>query len=293
MAAKHYTKPVRKILIIYKPGSEPASRMASELCTWLTTKNIQFFSDPEQLIQHRGRSIPRAKNLRSVDLVVVLGGDGTYLQAVRRLEGLRIPILGVNMGSLGFLTTSRVEDMYQAIDLVIKKKMEIKPRAMLSVEYRAKGRQPKFFTALNDLVIERGARSHLINLDIRIETQLISSVKADGLIIATPTGSTAYNLAAGGPILHPEVHAFVITPICPHSLTNRPLIVPDDQRVSFTLKDPGQKATLTIDGQKISQLNFGDEILLERHPTNHIMIRQPKHNYFKLLREKLKFGERA
>lgn len=293
MAYKLYTHPIKRVFILYRKSTDAAQRLAGELANYLIERKISVFRDPDQQFKTARKAIPAARSLNNMDLVVVLGGDGTYLEAVRRLGGRKIPILGVNLGSLGFLTVFRAEDLYRAIELTLTGKMEVRPRAMIKARVRSRGRTAIEFTALNDMVIERGAHSHLINVSISIDALLIGSVKADGLIIASPTGSTAYNLAAGGPILHPQVSAFVVTPICPHSLTNRPLILPGDNRISFRLKEESERATLTVDGQKVAQLKFGDEILVERHSSDHLVLRQPSHNYFNLLREKLKFGERA
>jgi NAD+ kinase len=149
------------------------------------------------------------------------------------------------------------------------------------------------FAALNDLVIERGPMSRLIHIAITVDKLPINAIKADGLIVATPTGSTAYNLAAGGPILHPEVDALVVTPICPHSLTSRPFIFPDDRKIQFSVIGQGTRAVLTVDGKKKATVGPNDEVWVERHASDHLFLRKVGHNYFSLLREKLKFGERA
>lgn len=267
--------------------------MAVELAQWLSKKGIKVYSHPQQRISHRAKTYPSAQTLSSIDLVIVLGGDGTYLEAVRLLQGRRTPILGVNLGSLGFLTVNRAEDLYKALEDTLKGRLEIRPRAMLKVTLRRKKRKLQEWTALNDVVIERGSFSHLINISVFVNSNLISPIKSDGLIISSPTGSTAYNLAAGGPILHPESKTIVVTPICPHSLTSRPTILPDDQKLVFRLNDKNLKAFLTIDGQKYGEISSQDEVVIQRSPHDHFVLREPSHNYFSLLREKLKFGERS
>jgi NAD+ kinase len=209
------------------------------------------------------------------------------------LEGRQIPILGVNMGSLGFLTEIRIEDLYKAIISTLQHKNEFKVRSMLSVQVKRGGRVTQEYVALNDAVIERGSNTHLINIEVFSENQLVATVKADALVVATPTGSTAYNLAAGGPILHPDVHAIVMTPVCPHALTSRPLIFPDDQKLSFKLVTQDKRVVLTVDGVNRGEVTHKDEIVITRSKIDHFVIRKPSSNYFTLLREKLAFGQRA
>ncbi|MES2857010.1 MAG: NAD(+)/NADH kinase, partial [Bdellovibrionota bacterium] len=222
----------KNICVMYRPATPEAVKQAKDLAGWLGSQGYTAFAAPGQALGKSNDVVTRTK-LDDLDWVVVLGGDGTYLAAVRMLEGRNTPILGVNMGSLGFLTETRIEDLYKAVIDTIKGKMEFRPRAMLHIEVKRKGKRVATHVALNDAVLERGSNTHLINIEIHSRKQLVGKVKADALIIATPTGSTAYNLAAGGPILHPEVHAIVVTPVCPHALTSRPLIFPDDQELSF------------------------------------------------------------
>ena len=283
---------VKSILVIYRKDTPDALKLAMELSDWLLQKRIKVYCHPKQKINSNvSQMSPR--NLSKIDLVIVLGGDGTYLEAVRLLNGRPTPILGVNLGSLGFLTQVRAEQLYTAASLALEGKLEKRPRSMIQVKVKSKGKVIEKFTSLNDVVIERGPFSQLLNLSMYSRKQHVSDVKADGLIIATPTGSTAYNLSAGGPILHPHVSAFVITPICPHSLTNRPLIFPDSENFSFRLRSEQQKAVVTVDGVNRCQISSAEELELSKAKCFHYVLRKPSHNYFKLLREKLKFGERA
>jgi len=276
-----YTKKIRKVAIVYRHSTPNALTQAKELHAWLRERRIQVTMQPRT-------------SIRGVDLVVALGGDGTYLEAVRLLDGQRIPILGVNMGSLGFLTVHRAQDLFAMVELALAGKLEIRSRSMIQVQVHHQGKLKSEFTALNDLVIERGPTSHLIHLNITVDRLPITSIKADGLIVATPTGSTAYNLAAGGPILHPEVDALVVTPICPHSLTSRPFIFPDKRRIRFSIQGSAKaRAVLTVDGIKKAQIGGHDEVWVDRHACDHLFLRKVGHNFFSLLREKLKFGERA
>lgn len=288
-----FKKGVKRVAIVFRPDTTNALKMARELAVWLQKRKIEVRCHPKQKILPDIKKVQDAKDL---DMVIVLGGDGTYLHAVRMIEGARVPMLGVNLGSLGFLTIHRAQDLYDLVELALNGGLELKSRSMIHLEVR-RGTGAKKVTqklcALNDLVIERGPNSHLIHLAISTDGIQINDVKADGLIIATPTGSTAYNLAAGGPILHPEVNALVVTPVCPHSLTSRPFIFPDGRKISFHLLGKAARAMLTVDGSKVCMLTTKDEVIVEREACDHLILRRPSHNFFTLLREKLKFGDRG
>ena len=286
-----FDRDIKTVVIVYRPESSNAVKSSVELAEWLKKREIQVFSHPQQKMGAKVKKI-KPSRLKTVDLVIVLGGDGTYLHAVRMLAGRKIPILGVNMGSLGFLTENRRQDLYTVVRMTIDRKMEMRPRAMIDVKVQRNGEIIRHTQALNDVVIERGPFSQLISISVEYKKNLVGDVKADGIVVATPTGSTAYNLSAGGPILHPHVRALVVTPICPHSLTHRPILFPDDNALTFRLLKKKQKALLTIDGQAGDHIVAGDEVIITRAECNHYMLRRPSHRYFELLREKLKFGER-
>lgn len=289
---KKANKKIKHLLIVYRTESEASQKVALELTTFLKEQSLTVFSHPKQAI---AKGIKRAttSDLDKCDLVVVLGGDGTYLEAVRILKGRSIPILGVNMGSLGFLTQVKLEELYDTVKYTLDGKMEMRPRTLLSLSVQRKGKTLKQMTALNDIVVERGPWSHLLHLGLFDDKQVICEIKADGVIAASPTGSTAYNLAAGGPILHPEVDALVVTPICPHALTNRPIVFPAQMDLIIRLLTPKKQAILTVDGQHGLEIEYGDEIVIRKSRHLHYVLRRPTHNYFNLLKEKLKFGERA
>jgi NAD+ kinase len=281
----------RKIAVMYRPGRKDAIDLAKELATRLMHDGYQVFAAPQQKLHAKNPQINQL-NKDSIDWVIVLGGDGTYLHAVHMIDGRQVPVLGINMGSLGFLTETRKEELYEAVDATLKNKMEFCPRSMIRVEIRRNGKVRSSHVALNDAVIERGSSTHLINIEIFSAKHLVANIKADALVVASPTGSTAYNLAAGGPILHPEVRAIVVTPVCPHSLTSRPLIFPDDQHLSFRVMTRDKKAFLTVDGINCGELQTDDEVVMVRNAQDHFVVRRPSANYFSLLREKLAFGER-
>jgi NAD+ kinase len=281
------------VAIVYRPESSEALKQSHKLTAWLLKKGYQVYTAPNQKTLKGTKALTRKQMLDKLCLVVALGGDGTYLRAVRTLEGRPIPILGVNLGSLGFLTETRAEDLLLAVEKTLNNEMELYPRTMLEVKVKRKGKVIHKGLSLNDVVIERGSLSQLINLAIYSEKFLVSELKADGLIVSTPTGSTAYNLAAGGPILHPQVMAIAVTPIAPHALTSRPMIFPDDKHFAFKLIGRHQKGHFVVDGQKQLDLHPGDEVSIAKSAKDHFVVRAPSSNYFNLLREKLKFGDRA
>ena len=281
----------KNIAVMYRPHTKDAIKSAKELAAWLLERGYVVYCTPGQkLIRDCLEVTPGTLDV--LDWVIVLGGDGTYLRAVQMLGGRQTPILGVNMGSLGFLTEIRIEDLFGAVEGTLKGKMEFLPRSMLQIEVRRKGKKRLSAIALNDCVLERGSYTHLINIGIKSQKHLVADVKADALVIASPTGSTAYNLAAGGPICHPEVRAIVVTPVCPHALTSRPLIFPDDQALSFEVLSTDRRAILTVDGVSCGEITSDDEVSIVRSQKDHYVIRKPSSNYFALLREKLKFGQR-
>jgi len=286
-----FSKPIRKVLIVYRRNSPNAKSLSRDVARWLLERKIEVYSQSGQpLIPKKTKLL---KSNVALDLVCVLGGDGTYLEAVRLLQGRRVPLLGVNMGSLGFLTVMRSQDVFPMLELALAGKLEVKSRSMIRITLRRRGKLREEYAALNDLVIERGAHSHLIHIAMVVDKLPITTLKADGLILATPTGSTAYNLAAGGPILHPEVEALVVTPICPHSLTSRPFIFPDGRKIQLSLLGQDARGMLTVDGIRKATLDANDEVWVERHSSDHIFLRKMGHNFFSLLKDKLKFGERA
>jgi len=282
---------VKAVTLVCRPDSPAAVKNATELAAWLKKRGIKVYSHPQQRISGGFKKI-KPNQMNRIDLVIVLGGDGTYLHAVRLVGPEKIPILGINMGSLGFLTETRKDDLYNAVTMTLEGRMEMRPRAMLDVKIQRNGKLIHDDRALNDVVLERGPFSQLITIGIHSEHHLVGEIKADGIVVASPTGSTAYNLAAGGPILHPNVKSIVVTPICPHSLTHRPIIFPDDQALTFRLLVKNQRAYLHIDGQIGGDLRTGDEVVVTRSASDHYILRKPSQNYFDLLREKLRFGER-
>jgi NAD+ kinase len=284
-------KSKKNVLIVYRPHKKEPFKVAQELANWLNSQNAAVFTFSDQKQIPNTKKIAK-KDLKKLDFVVVLGGDGTYLRAVRFLNGIQnLPIIGVNLGSLGFLTEVTVEEMYHVVQKALKGKVALKPRSLLDVAVK-KGNRVIHLTALNDVVIERGPFSRLISLAIYSNDMLVTELKADGLIISTPTGSTAYNLSAGGPIVHPEVKAIVVTPICPHGLTDKPITLPDDQRLSLKITSVESKALFSVDGQKIEGINTKDLIQIKKSELSHMKLDLPNNPYFEVLKKKLNYGKR-
>ncbi len=225
-------------------------------------------------------------------MIFVLGGDGTLLSVARQVWNKNIPILGVNLGGLGFLTEITLDELYPVLEKVVCDEFEIDEREVLSVKVIRRGNQIAEFVVLNDAVVNKGALARIIDLETTINGEYLSTFRSDGLIISTPTGSTAYNLSAGGPIVFPSLHTIIITPICPHTLTIRPIIIPDDVKIRTLLKSKDEEVTLTLDGQQGFALEFEDVVEVEKAQGRILLIKSPYRHYFELLREKLKWGER-
>lgn len=282
---------VQKLCIVYRARSREAHKEAQKLAKHLKDLGVFVFSHPEQKALKFAKKI-KSTDLDTLDLVIVLGGDGTYLFACDFIQGRSIPVMGINMGSLGFLTETKLDELYQYIELALNNKMEYEKRSLLSVEVRKTSGERKKYFALNDIVMDRGHYSRLIQLSIHSGEHLISELKADGLILATPTGSTAYNLAAGGPIIHPKTPAIVVTPICAHSLTSKPIVLPNNKAITVRALDEAQKIYFMIDGQKKENLGPQDQVIIKLAEVEHILVRPPGRCYFDLLAKKLHFGQR-
>jgi len=285
-------QPVEVVGIMTKPDVPMAWDIVPELVEWLGRKGIQARYDEETGTYLGKRGLPREEVPEGAQLVIVLGGDGTLLSAARAIAGRDIPLFAVNLGGLGFLTAITAEELYPELERALRGEHRVGHRRMLDCALIRRGQTVSTYTALNDVVITKAALARMIDLETHVDAQLVCSYKADGLIVATPTGSTAYSLAAGGPIIFPTVQALCITPICPHMLTNRPVLVPDTSVIRVVVNAEDNSAYLTIDGQIGQPLLSGDLIVCRAAARALTLIRPPKMRFFDVLRLKLKWGER-
>ena len=288
-----------RIGIAVKPGLTAARDTLVELEEWLRGRGIDasWTTEAAALFASGTRtSVERSALPQQVDLVLVLGGDGTLLAMAKAIaeSGHDIPILAVNYGSLGFLTEITRPEIYQSLERVLNNRSTHDLRMMLRAVATRPGQPPVSHLALNDVVFSRTALSRMIELSVSVGDQFVMAVKADGLIVATPTGSTAYNLAAGGPIVHPSMDAVVLTPIAPHMLTNRPIVIPTERevRVKTTSANAGDEVFVTVDGQTGFGLQQGDELSIIKADRKLRLIRATTRSYFEVLRQKLKWNER-
>jgi len=279
--------------IVVKPNKPEAIALALELIGWLGQRKIRVYLEASvaSTINHP-LSCSREEISQSVDLLIVLGGDGTLLSAVRYLQEENVPILGVNLGGLGFLTEITLEELYPVLERTLEGKVETEKRMKLSTTVIRQGRKEAQYTILNDVVISKSVLARIIHLRNSINGVYVTTYRGDGVIISTPTGSTAYSLAAGGPIVHPSMDSVLITPICPHTLTNRPLLVPDQATVEFTLETEESDVRLTLDGQVGCDLLPFDRVIITKAQSRVFFIKSPFKDYFQILRTKLKWGER-
>jgi NAD+ kinase len=287
--------PIKTVGLIAKPRSERAAQLVPELLAWLASRHIKVTFDGEAGAYAGRPGVSREAVAASSEMLIVLGGDGTLLSAARATiesttNGRDIPLFAVNLGGLGFLTAIKVDDLYSQLEAALRGDYLVAKRRMLHTELWRGDDKVAEHEALNDAVLTKTDIARMIDLEIYVDHYFVCVYKADGLIVSTPTGSTAYSLAAGGPILTPTVSALAITPICPHMLTNRPVIVPDDSDIQITVRGPG--STLTIDGQVGESLEPDDRVFCRRSEHCISLIHPPETAFFDVLREKLKWGDR-
>ncbi|MCA1958123.1 MAG: NAD(+)/NADH kinase [Nitrospira sp.] len=282
----------KTIGLLIKPKSPEIKPTLQGVVAWLRERSIPVLLDTTAAtLLNELDGIQKIQLANQADILLVLGGDGTILSAARLAADRSIPILGVNMGGLGFLTEVRLDNLYVSLDRVFANDFAVDERLMLQAHIHRHGETVAQGTVLNDVVISKGTLARMIELKIAIQGQFVTNLRADGLIVSTPTGSTAYSLSAGGPIINPSVQALILTPISPHTLTHRPLIVPGsvDIEVTLTSKDDGAMATL--DGQVGIAMVQGDTALVRASDRRTKLIRFPESHYYEVLREKLKWGD--
>jgi len=285
---------VQHIGIVAKPNKPEVGPVLRKLMSWLLERGRRVALDQESaaILQGTENGLPRSEVVGWSDLIIVLGGDGTILSVARLIGTREVPILGVNLGGLGFLTEITLDEVIPALEAVLRNDFSVSRRLTLTARVLRGGTEIASFEALNDAVITKTALSRIVDLETHVNGEYVATFRADGLIVSTPTGSTAYCLAAGGPIIYPTLPAVVIIPICPHTLTNRPLVVPDSALVEIVRGSDGEDVHLTVDGQVGVGLRYRDVVSLQRSGRTVALIKSPKLNYFELLRAKLKWGER-
>jgi NAD+ kinase len=278
--------------IIYKHHHQPARAQAKKLEKWLKQRGLTVFSEEMEFLDTVDDSCEEISCIpKDVDWVVVLGGDGTLLGAVRRVGRFGVPILGVNLGGMGFLTGIPLNRLYPVIELLMADGLQQEGRVLLEAKIIRKGKEFRRFQVLNDMVINKGTLARIIDLDVTINGDFLTTFRADGLIVSTPTGSTAYNLSAGGPILYPTMEAFVLTPICPFTLTNRPILLPDTSVIEIRLgKESEERVVLTFDGQVGFNFHYGDLVIINKSKEIIHLFTPPGYSYFEILRTKLMWG---
>ncbi len=283
---------LKKAGVIVGPRKPEAIAVVCELASWCRKQGIELRAEEQIASQVPCQPLRlRQDELdEDLDLMVVLGGDGTMLGAARMIGSRNIPVLGVNFGWLGYLTEFTLEELFTALDGLREGNYLIEHRMLLDVSIERDGKRLETYRALNDAVVTKASPARMIDLECYVNDLFMNSFRADGMIVATPTGSTAYSLSAGGPIVHPSMSAILLTPICPHMLSNRPVVIPGDCSVVVVFKRPEEDVNLTIDGQLGISLFPQDRILVNRSATSFDVIRPTNRNYFEVLRTKLKWG---
>lgn len=268
-------------------------RVARRIAAFLRKKKSKVWVEDElfRALRMKGvQGVSKEELLKSVDLLIALGGDGTILTLARMMRERKIPILGVNLGGLGFLTEVKLKDLDRALEELVAGRYRVEKRMTLEARVRRGGKVVATYNALNDVVVTNGALARVIHLQVMIQSEYVSSYMSDGIIVATPTGSTAYSLSSGGPIVHPSTSAILMTPICPHTLTNRPILVPEDRVLRIKIRVPGEDVMLTVDGQIGLMLKVNDLVEVKKSPWPAKLVALRKVSYFDILREKLNWG---
>jgi NAD+ kinase len=281
MTASASEKAFRRVALVSKPESAEAEGTAREVAQWLERQGIEVVGQDDLATREKAAAC---------DLVVVLGGDGTLLSAARSLAS-PVPVLGVNLGRLGFLTEVGRQELYPTLVEVLAGRYTIETRALMDLELERAVGDRQSFTLLNDAVIAKSALSRIIELTLSVDGWLVATYRSDGLIISTPTGSTAYNLSAGGPIVDPRLQVAVLTPICPHTFSLRPIVVPDSSTVEVTLDTQQEKVFLTLDGQEGTILAYRDTLRLQRSQLEVLLVKVSGKSFYDSLRHKLHWGE--
>lgn len=285
---------INSVAIVVKPRNAEAWQTACELSEWLEKRGVTMvgspYADDLKSKTENGDPTPAESDRFDADLIIVLGGDGTMISTARLIGDRQVLVLGINYGSLGYLTEFRIEEMFPALETILAGEYEIDSRVMLRVGHFRNDELLAGGRVLNDVVINKAALARIIEIDVTLNGQFVNSFRSDGLIVATPTGSTAYNLSAGGPIVYPSMNAVVLTPICPFTLTNRPIVIPDSAEIELKLIDDNEGVFLTLDGQTGYRMKADDRVIIRKSSTTFNIVQPANRNYFDVLRNKLQWG---
>lgn len=281
-----------RIGLVIRSGNQKVVELAEKLVSWASSHNYELLLDHHSAsaLNSKSPGLSNKEIVEQADPIVTLGGDGTLIGAARFVQGTSPLFVGVNFGNLGFLTEVRPDELFPVLEAALSKKVNSAERVLLYVEVHRAGKVVFQSQAVNDVVVQKGARSPLPELDLAVNEHDVARIRADGIIIATPTGSTAYSLAAGGSIAHPSLSVILVTPICPHALTNRPLILPGSSKVEITIPNFQEKVFVTVDGQVSEELQMGDAIVVSQAKQVVRFVISPEKSYFDILRTKLNWG---
>ncbi len=289
-------KKYKRVGVITNPTKKRAKEGANRLVEVLLSKGVSVFVDEETLellqedMRDKVKFVERLRLPELVDVIVVLGGDGTFLNVARFVDKSPVPLLGINLGKLGFLTEATFDEIEQSVEKLLYGFYRLENRPVLSAKYRRRDGHSFIYRCVNDVVIKKEVLSRIIEIELMANGEFLSNYRGDGVIVSTPTGSTAYSLSAGGPIVFPTLNAIIITPICPHKLTMRPLILSGQSLLHVFLKEEAESVMAVFDGQEGVEMRMGDRLEISRSPYDLLILRDPERSYFKILREKLGWG---
>jgi NAD+ kinase len=289
---------IKRIGVVVKPHQPDALETLCRLTEWLSERRIQIVGTAgiqhEQITQKTGCFVAVVKDEElapGVDLILVLGGDGTMIATARMIGDADVPVIGVNYGGLGYLAEFPIDELFSALDAILTGQYKVQRRLMLAVELWRGEELVTRNRVLNDVVVNKSALARIIQIEAYLNDQFVNLFRADGLIVATPTGSTAYNLSAGGPVIYPSMNVVVITPICPFTLSNRPIVVPDESQIEVRLMTDNEEVALTLDGQVGFPLKVRDRVVIRKSKATFNLVQPPNRNYFDVLRDKLRWGK--
>lgn len=287
--------PIKKIGIVSIPDIERAGSIIEKLLLWLDNNQIEILMEKEaaKIFSPNRSAVTIAEIADKVDMIILLGGDGTLLRLAHSITNTNMPILAINLGSLGFLTEVTTDEMLKTLDYILNQKINIDERMLLAIIVYEGKKQILKARALNDAVIDKSNRTTLIKLCTHVDKTWVNTFIGDGIIVATPTGSTAYSLSAGGSIVYPSIHCILLTPICPHILTNRPIIIPDSAKIEITIQSKKDHALLSIDGQVKTELTSNNRIIITKSKKVIKLATTPGRSYYQILRTKFKWGIRG